>query len=102
MIRVKRVDQPEHFVGRRYGDFSRMYKRLQTELPGKVLPNLPRKNQSSTSASMFSGIYGGGADDDDASSVSSQSTTDAPSDSHRSLGQTLGLKGTASFCTCSA
>lgn len=71
LIRVKKPDQPEYYIGRRYGEFSRMHKRLRTELPGKVLPPLPRKNKSSTFASMT-----GGGDDDDASSVSSVSTMD--------------------------
>lgn len=62
----------EYFVGRRYGDFARMHKRLRTELPGKVLPSLPKKNRQSTVASdLVSSIAG---HDDDASSVSSQST----------------------------
>lgn len=60
-------------MGRRYGDFHRMHKRLQHELPGKILPPVPRKNkQSSTASQLVSGLTGG--KDDDASSVSSQST----------------------------
>lgn len=62
----------EYFVGRRYGDFARMHKRLRTELPGKVLPSLPKKNKQSTVASNLVGSITG--HDDDASSVSSQST----------------------------
>jgi hypothetical protein len=62
-----------YFIGRRYGDFSRLHKRLRTELPGKVLPPMPRKNkQSSTASNLISGVMGG--NDDDASSVSSVST----------------------------
>ena len=57
------------YIGRRYGDFSKLHKRLRIELPGKVLPPLPRKNKSHTNAN-FLGIGG----DDDASSVSSVST----------------------------
>ena len=48
----------------------KFYKRLRTELPGKVLPPLPRKNKNSTRSSMLSA----GEKDDDASSVSSGST----------------------------
>jgi hypothetical protein len=60
-------------VGRRYGDFARMYKRLRTELPGKILPSLPKKNKQSTTASnLMSAITF--SNDDDASSVSSVST----------------------------
>lgn len=68
LIRVKRPDQPEIYVGRRYGEFARFHKRLRTEMPGKILPPLPRKNKSSTFASVLPG------GDDDTSSVSSIST----------------------------
>ena len=70
LIRVKKPDQPEYYIGRRYGQFSKMHKRLRTEMPGKVLQPLPRKNKASTVS-----MLGGGADDDDAS-ISSVSTTD--------------------------
>ncbi|KHN96327.1 PX domain protein [Metarhizium album ARSEF 1941] len=73
MLRIKRKGELEHFVGRRYGDFSRLHKRLKTELPGRILPPLPKKNKSSTTAS---GLWTGwsNANDSDASSVSSVST----------------------------
>ncbi|KAH7328746.1 hypothetical protein B0I35DRAFT_448292 [Stachybotrys elegans] len=74
LLRVKRRGELEHFVGRRYGDFARLQKRLRTELPGRVLPDLPKKNKSdSTTTGFFSAITGGG-NDSDASSVSSVST----------------------------
>lgn len=74
ILRVKRKNELEFFVGRRYGDFARLHKRLRQELPGKVLPPMPKKNkQSSTASNLISGITGGGADSD-ASSVSSVST----------------------------
>jgi hypothetical protein len=82
ILRVKRKGEIEHFVGRRYGDFVKMYKRLRTELPGRVLPQLPKKNkQSSTASNLMNSIRGG--DDSDASSISSVSTistfqTDGP------------------------
>ncbi|KAG8419780.1 hypothetical protein J3458_004621 [Metarhizium acridum] len=79
LLRIKQKGELEHFVGRRYGDFSRLHKRLKTELPGRILPPLPKKNKSSTTAS---GLWTGwsNADDSDASSVSSVSTrlTNAP------------------------
>lgn len=50
-----------------------MHKRLRAELPGKMLPPLPRKNKSSTSTSFLS-VVGG---EDDASSISSVSTQGA-------------------------
>lgn len=64
-----------YFIGRRYGDFNRLHKRLRTELPGKILPPLPKKNrQSSTAHNLVSGVMGG---EDDASSLSSVSTMGA-------------------------
>ncbi|KAI0164842.1 succinate flavoprotein subunit [Xylariaceae sp. FL1272] len=74
LLRVKRKGELEHFVGRRYGDFARLHKQLRTELPGKVLPPLPKKNKSNTTASgLFSRMTDGGDDPDD-SSLSSVST----------------------------
>lgn len=83
---MRQAGKPEIYVGRRYGDFARLHKRLRTELPGKVLAPLPRKNKSSTTSSYLG--FGG---DDDASSVSSVSTQNTqgtvPDDtsSHRGL-----------------
>lgn len=71
LIRVRTLSKPDFYVGRRYGEFAKLHKRLRTELPGKVLPPLPRKNKSSTSSAFLSV---GGAADDDVSSVSSVST----------------------------
>lgn len=68
LLRVKRPDKPEYYIGKRFGEFAAMHKRLKTEMPGKILPPLPRKNKSSTLASI--------SYDDDASSVSSVSTID--------------------------
>ena len=56
-------------MGRRYGEFAKLHKRLRTELPGKVLAPLPRKNKTHTTSNLL-GVGG----DDDASSVSSVST----------------------------
>ncbi|CAD6574706.1 MAG: hypothetical protein ASARMPREDX12_006912 [Alectoria sarmentosa] len=69
LIRVKQEGQPDIYVGRRYGEFSKLHKRLRTELPGKVLAPLPRKNKSHTTSTFL-----GAGGDDDASSVSSVST----------------------------
>lgn len=71
LLRVRRAGQPDYYVGRRYGEFVKMHKRLRLELPGKVLVPLPRKNKASVTSSFLS--VGG---DDDASSVSSVSTQD--------------------------
>ena len=82
---MRHAGKPEIYVGRRYGEFARLHKRLRTELPGKVLAPLPRKNKSSTTSSYL-GLGG----DDDASSVSSVSTQNtqvtAPDDSGSSRG----------------
>ncbi|KAG9833220.1 hypothetical protein KCU77_g12587, partial [Aureobasidium melanogenum] len=67
LLRVKRQGKPEIYVGRRYSEFAQMHKRLRLEIPGKVLPPLPRKNHSN---SLYS------KDDDDADSISSVSTQD--------------------------
>ncbi|KAL4782048.1 hypothetical protein BJX76DRAFT_349668 [Aspergillus varians] len=71
IIRVKRSGQPEIFVARRFGEFVKLQKRLHTEIPGKVLPPLPRKNKSSTTSTFW-----GGTVEDDQSSISSISTQD--------------------------
>ncbi|CAK7198302.1 hypothetical protein SEUCBS139899_000962 [Sporothrix eucalyptigena] len=76
IVRVKRKGELEHFVGRRYGDFGRLYKALRTELPGRVLPPLPRKNKTSTTSNIISGIVG--SNDSDDSSISSASTMTSP------------------------
>ncbi|CCE28003.1 uncharacterized protein CPUR_01477 [Claviceps purpurea 20.1] len=73
LLRIKQKGELEHFVGRRYGDFAKLHKRLKTELPGRILPPLPKKNKSSTTTSaLWTGWSN--ADDSDASSVSSVST----------------------------
>lgn len=79
LLRIKRKGELEHFVGRRYGDFSKLYRRLRTELPGRILPPLPKKNKSSTTASGLWTSWSN-ADESDGSSVSSVSTrmTGAP------------------------
>ncbi|OAA66739.1 Phox-domain containing protein [Niveomyces insectorum RCEF 264] len=73
ILRVQKKGGLEYFVGHRYGDFGRLHKALRNELPGRVLPPMPRKNKSSSTASnLMSGIVG--SNDSDASSVSSAST----------------------------
>ncbi|KAI0004004.1 succinate flavoprotein subunit [Xylariaceae sp. FL0662B] len=73
LLRVKRKGEPERFVGRRYGDFARLHRQIRTELPGRVLPPLPKKEKSSTTVS---GLMPRATDgnDSDVSSVSSVST----------------------------
>ncbi|KAL9590878.1 MAG: hypothetical protein Q9203_000335 [Teloschistes exilis] len=69
ILRVRQPGKSDRYVGRRYGQFAKLHKRLRTELPGKILAPLPRKNKTATTSTFFSG-----GDDDDASSVSSVST----------------------------
>ena len=73
LLRIKRKGELEHFVGRRYGDFAKLHKELRTELPGRFLPQLPKKNKSSSTTSGILPSWGNG-DDSDASSISSVST----------------------------
>ncbi|KAK0734841.1 hypothetical protein B0T26DRAFT_634887 [Lasiosphaeria miniovina] len=99
LLRVKRKGELEYFVGRRYGDFARLHKRIRTELPGKVLSPLPRKNKTnSTSSSLFSGLTGG--NDSEASSLSSASTQMAAgyTAAHQSdaVSRLLSVRGTSS------
>ncbi|KAJ5820255.1 hypothetical protein N7474_005846 [Penicillium riverlandense] len=83
IIRVRRDDKPEIHVGRRYGDFVKLHKRLRTEFPGKHLTPLPRKNKSSTTSSWF------GFAEDDNSSISSASTQGPPTPQEKQSSQTL-------------
>ena len=69
---MKRHGQPDIYVARRFGEFAKLQKRLHTEIPGKVLPPLPRKNKSSTTSTIW-----GGTVEDDESSISSVSTQEA-------------------------
>lgn len=76
LLRVKRKGGMEQYIGRRYGDFAKLHKNLRTELPGKVLPTLPNKNKSNTTATTDSVS---GDKDSEASSISSVSTQLPPS-----------------------
>lgn len=73
ILHVRHAENPDIYVGRRYGEFATLHKRLRAEFPGKILPPLPRKNKSS----MVGPFLNSG--DDDASSVSSMSTQDTGS-----------------------
>ncbi|KAJ4350757.1 hypothetical protein N0V95_004434 [Ascochyta clinopodiicola] len=76
LIRVKQGGDREIYVGRRYQDFVNLHKRIRLELPGKVLPPLPRKNNKDS-------LLSSSKDDDDASSISSVSTQGpAPHDAY--------------------
>jgi hypothetical protein len=73
------------FVSRTYEDFKRMHKLVRLELPGKVLPPLPRYNSADQVISVHPDEHmhydlGGGSDSE--STVSSQNV--APSQLHSS------------------
>ncbi|KAJ0121271.1 PX domain-containing protein [Diaporthe amygdali] len=78
LLRIKKKGEMEYFIGRRYGDFSRLHKNLRLELPGKVLPPLPKKNKSSSTTSGIFSSGGGDSDDDSVSSASTQRTGRTP------------------------
>lgn len=69
LIRVKEQGRDARYIGRRFGQFAKLHKQLRAEIPGKVLPPLPRKNKKHTGATLS-------ADVDDSDSVSSVSTQD--------------------------
>jgi len=77
-LTVKSSEEKEIVVGRRYGDFVRLHRSLRTELPGKVLPSVPKKNKSSSS---HLGSLNAGDDDSSLSSVSTQDTMSIQDDS---------------------
>lgn len=79
LIRVKHGENKDFYIGRRYADFVDLHKRIRTELPGKVLPPLPRKNKKD-------GLLQSSNDDDDASSISSASTQGPPPDTYENSG----------------
>jgi hypothetical protein len=74
LLRVKRKGELETFIGRRYGDFARLLRRLRTELPGRVLPDLPKKNKSDTTTTGFLSSWTGGGKGSDDSSMTSASS----------------------------
>lgn len=69
---MKHGQDKDIYIGRRYADFVQLHKRIRLELPGKVLPPLPRKNKKDGILSSSN------ADDDDVSSISSASTQGPP------------------------
>ncbi|KAK8203968.1 hypothetical protein IWZ01DRAFT_522045 [Phyllosticta capitalensis] len=72
LLRVQRQGEPEVYVGRKWSDFANLHKRIRLELPGKVLPPLPRRNKKN---SLFSPNADYVDDDVSLSSVSTQETT---------------------------
>lgn len=89
LLRVKKRGELEYFVGRRYSDFARLLKKLRTELPGRILPEIPKKNKSNTTTTFTPSFSNG--NDSDASSISSVST--------RFTSRALGVDGSSSMLT---
>jgi len=75
ILRIKRKGELEHFVARRYGDFSRLHRRLRLELPGRTLPALPKKNKSDSTASGLLSAFSSSKDEEDSDASSDESTT---------------------------
>ena len=83
---MKQTNKEDFYVGRRYADFVQLHKRIRLELPGKVLPPLPRKNKKDSLLTS--------KDDDDASSISSVSTQGPAADTYeKDSGGGGGLRG---------
>jgi len=85
LIRVKETGRDEIFIARTYDQFKRLHKRLRLELPGKIIPPLPRHSTSDQTLSF--------PDDesDDAASIMSADKPDSagngsPTSSSLSLG----------------
>ncbi|KAK7530526.1 hypothetical protein IWX49DRAFT_377318 [Phyllosticta citricarpa] len=76
LLRVQRHGQPEIYVGRKWSDFASLHKRIRLELPGKVLPPLPRRNKKNSYFSPNAEYA------DDAESLSSVSTQDTSAFGH--------------------
>jgi hypothetical protein len=74
LLRVKQRGELEHFIARRYSDFAKLHKRLRTELPGRILPDLPKKNKSDTTTTLKPGWSNGNDSDSSISSVSTRLT----------------------------
>ncbi|KAF8472542.1 hypothetical protein BDZ91DRAFT_715245 [Kalaharituber pfeilii] len=75
LIRTKREGKLDVVVGRRYGAFVQLNQQLRDELPGKVLPSVPRKELSSQTAVLSTTA----SEHDDSSSISSFVTSNSSS-----------------------
>jgi hypothetical protein len=75
LLRIKRKGELEHFVARRYSDFSRLHRRLRLELPGRPLPSMPKKNKSDSTASGLLSAFSSSKNGDDSDSSASSTAT---------------------------
>lgn len=81
LIRVTETGKGEHYIARQYEDFKRMHKRLRLELPGKILPPLPRH---SSNDQVMHGTY----DDSDGESMTGSPSLGPAADSNESVNRT--------------
>ncbi|KAF4338544.1 succinate dehydrogenase (ubiquinone) flavo subunit [Fusarium beomiforme] len=101
ILRIKKKGELEHYVGRRYSDFAKLHSRLRQELPGRVIPEMPKKNKSDTTTTIaFTSMFSNG-NDSDASSISSVSTrpngsTSMLSPGHRRAGSAASFRSNRS------
>ncbi|KAI9653436.1 MAG: hypothetical protein M1829_001296 [Trizodia sp. TS-e1964] len=93
IVSVIAKDKAKIYVGRRYGDFARLHKQLRAEVPGKVLPPIPRKNKNSITSNFF----GASLNEEDASSTSSVSTQETGVDDRGSLRALVGHRRSSSL-----
>jgi hypothetical protein len=97
ILRIKKKGELEHYVGRRYSDFAKLHNRLRSELPGRVIPEMPKKNKSDTTTTIaFPSMFSNG-NDSDASSISSVSTRPNGYSSMLSPGKTQCLSSVFSY-----
>ncbi|SPN97095.1 probable membrane coat complex Retromer, subunit VPS5/SNX1, Sorting nexins, and related PX domain-containing proteins [Cephalotrichum gorgonifer] len=95
VLRVKRKGGTEYFVARRYGDFHKLHHQLRMELPGKVLPILPKKNKADSTAPSFGLPQANGVESESSSisSASTQPTGPAVPDPQEQSSATLSVRG---------
>ncbi|RKF61561.1 PX domain-containing protein [Golovinomyces cichoracearum] len=74
ILRVKRKGESGIFIGRRLSDFKDLRANLTVQLPGKLLPALPKKGKNPPKSSHVIGGFPDDQDEDDSSSVSGIST----------------------------
>jgi hypothetical protein len=85
LIRVKETGRAEFYIARTYDQFKKLHKRLRLELPGKIIPPLPRHSTSDQTLTFPE------EESDDAESIMSADRPDSigggsPTSSSLSLG----------------
>ncbi|KAF2675452.1 hypothetical protein BT63DRAFT_396105 [Microthyrium microscopicum] len=92
IIRVKESGHDEIYISRTYEDFRKMHKRLRLELPGKILPPLPRQNSSDQTITM-NDI----SDDDSFMSANSTKPNESGEDLNKAENSAYNLGGFRSY-----